>query len=135
MNTTGLPQLKALFSRLVTVCGGVEVCATVLGISHQRVSQLQVLGNAEAPNLLNHIIPLEHFCGQAVVTGALAKLVEPAPAKRDPMTEAVEVVGHTAKVISLVSSGGSRREITAAVDKLKDEADDIVAALGTGEVA
>jgi len=124
------PQLlKALFAQLVDAAGGVEASGHVLGVSHQRVSQLQVLGNDQLPSVL-HIARLEAFVRQPVITGYLARLCQADGETADPVKEAVEVVGAAAEVIELVSRKAPAREIAAAVVRLKDEADDVTHAVG-----
>lgn len=126
--------LKALFGQLVDAAGGVEAAGQVLGVSHQRVSQLQVLGNDQLPSLM-HVAKLEAFVRQPVVTGYLARLCEDAGASADPVREAAEVVGAAAEVIDLVTRRASPRDIAKAVNRLKDEADDVTHAVGAGEAS
>lgn len=129
MTTAVAPQfVKALFLSLVKAAGGVEPSAVALGVSHQRISQLTGLQSADMPTLM-HVIALERFAGQAIVTGALAKLANPDTAARDPLKETSEVVSAASELLNIVVSGGSRREVLAAVAKLQAETADVPAAL------
>lgn len=133
--TLTVQQLKGLFHQLVRAAGGVEAAGSVLGVSHQRVSQLQSLGSDQVPNIMQ-VVALEAFVGQPVVTGFLAKLCEDQGAISDPVKEAVEVVGAAAQVIDLVSRRADPKEVSAAIVRLKDEADDVTRAVNrTGGAA
>jgi hypothetical protein len=124
-------QLKGLFHQLVRAAGGVEAAGAVLGVSHQRVSQLQSVAGDQLPNVLQ-IVSLESFVGQPIVTGFLARLCEDSGATSDPVKEAVEVVGAAAEVIDLVSRKAAPKDIAAAIVRLKDEADDVTHAVNQG---
>jgi hypothetical protein len=68
-------DIKALFDQLVTAVGTHDAAATFLGISRQRVGQLISTSNNDLPTLMQ-IAKLERVCGQSVVFGALARMVE-----------------------------------------------------------
>lgn len=129
MTTLSQPYLKALIRTFVLKdVGGVEAAGALLEVSHQRVSQLTSLQSADMPTLMQ-VIALERFAGQAIVTGALAKLANPDTAARDPLKETSEVVSAASELLNIVVSGGSRREVLAAVAKLQAETADVPAAL------
>ena len=75
MRDLNLPHIKALFDQLVTAVGTQDASATFLGISRQRVGQLISTSNNDLPTLMQ-IAKLERVCGQSVVFGALARMVE-----------------------------------------------------------
>lgn len=79
-------EVKALFRQLVKAAGGVEACAVELGISHQRVSYLQVTSNNEEPTL-RQIMALEVVARADIVTGAASRAIR---------GEAVDCVGMAA---------------------------------------
>jgi len=68
-------ELKALFAQLVDAIGTQDAAAAFLGISRQRVGQLIGTSWPDLPTILQ-VVKLEAVCGQAVVTGALARRVE-----------------------------------------------------------
>ena len=120
--------MKALFGQLVTAAGGIEPSATVLGVSPERVSQLQRLSDLDKlPNVL-HVALLESFVGQPVVTGYLARLATGGHGK-DPMREAVEATEAATRTLRLVTDNASPKDICAAATRLKGEADDIIHAV------
>jgi len=119
--------LKGLFAQLVSECKGVENAGAVLGISFQRVSQLQSLATDFEPNLLKHIVPLEQFVGRPIVTGYLANLSGGKPAN-DAMEEAVEASVAAGRLLSLVHGGAPLRDVAKAVSELTGEANDCLKA-------
>ena len=120
--------VKALFMSLVKAAGGGEAAGAVLGVSHQRISQLTSLQSADMPTLM-HVVALEAFVGQPIVTGALAKLAAPQGKGADPLKETSEVVSASARLLNLVVSGAPQREVLAAVTAVRAELDDVPAAL------
>lgn len=122
------PRVKALFHSLVRLSGGVEASAAVLGVSHQRVSQLQSMNCADLPTL-TQVHTLEMFCGQPVVTGALAKTVSEAVVATDPLKEACEVTEQAAELLRMVRTKAPQSEIRAAIQRLHRETDEVTAAL------
>lgn len=128
--TPSIETLKALFSQLVDVCGGVEACGALLGVSHQRVSQLRTLGNTEEPHIRKHIAPLEAFCRQPIVTGAFARMAAGQSPSADPMKEIGDVVLAQAEVLHLERSGADLRTRRRASLRLVREAQEVVDAYG-----
>jgi hypothetical protein len=116
---------KALFAQLVAACGGVEASGALLGVSHQRISQLQTLGNTEEPHIRKHTAPLEAFCGQAIVTGALARIATGASLTADPMKEIGDVVLAQAEVLHLERSGADPKTKRRAALRLVREASEV----------
>ena len=128
-------QIKALFMALVREAGGVDAAGMVLGISHQRVSQLQLLNNADMPTLM-HIVMLEHAVGQAIVTGALAKSVDALARKHaDPVIEAAEAVEAMSGVLTACVAGAEPKATLAAVNRARKELDDVTAAITANDAA
>ena len=68
-------ELKALVRQLVKAAGGVEACGVLLGVSHQRVSQLQSPNNPDQMSFLQ-IAKLECVAERAIVSGAQVRAVE-----------------------------------------------------------
>jgi len=123
-------RVKSLVFQLVKAAGGTEAAGAVLGVSHQRVSQLQSLNHADMPTLMQ-VIALEMFVGQPIVTGALAKMVSPESAAADPVKEAAELVSATSRVLDACVNGGSQRERLQAVTNARKELDDVAAAIAS----
>ena len=70
--------VKGLFHQLVKAVGGVEAAGAYLGVSHQRVSQLQTTTCADMPTIMQ-VIALEAACGNPIVTGALSRRLTGGP--------------------------------------------------------
>ena len=121
-------QIKGLFYHLVQAVGKSTAAASFLGISEQRVRHLYNTQNDDLPTLMQ-IITLEAVCGQAIVTGALADLVQPDRKPKDPMQEAAEAVEHTVEVMHLVRRGASRREVEKATIRAIQELQDVPGAV------
>ena len=68
-------ELKALVRQLVKAAGGVEACGVLLGVSHQRVSQLQNPNHPDQMTFLQ-IAKLECVAERAIVSGAQVRAVE-----------------------------------------------------------
>ena len=123
-------RVKTLVFQLVKAAGGTEAAGAVLGVSHQRVTQLQSLNHADMPSLMQ-VIALEMFVGQPVVTGALAKMVCADSVASDPVKEAAELVSATSRVLDVCVNGGSQRERLQAVTAARRELDDVAAAIAS----
>ena len=121
-------RVKTLVFQLVKAAGGVEAAGAVLGVSHQRVSQLQSLNHADMPTLMQ-VIALEAFVGQPILTGALAASLTPTDAGKSPLEEACEVSEAAAHLLHVVRTGGTDREVEAAAVRLRKEIDDVPAAM------
>lgn len=128
-------QVKALFHHLVRACGGVEAAGARLGISHQRVSQLQSANHDDMPTIM-HIASLEEFCGQPIVTGALARVATGQSLTNDPDKEISDVTIAQADIIALRRSGADPRQVKAAALRLVREAQEVVDSVDeTGDAA
>jgi hypothetical protein len=121
-------RVKSLVFQLVKAAGGVEAAGAVLGVSHQRVSQLQSLNHADMPTLMQ-VITLEAFVGHPVLTAALAASITPTDAGKSPLEEACEVSETAAELLRLIRTGAAAREIDAVIWRLRKEIDDLPAAL------
>lgn len=105
-------ELKALVRLLVKAAGGVEASAVELGISHQRVSQLQDVNNPDQMTLLQ-VSQLERVAGRAIVTGAFARAAEGETAEEAIMHAVVGSVSSVAELLALVQAmeaDGNRTE-------------------------
>lgn len=72
--------LKALFRQLVKAVGGNEACGVELQVSHQRISQLANVQNAEMARELptwDQVWRLESVLGRSIVFAGLAHSVDP----------------------------------------------------------
>ena len=71
-------MLKALFSQLVDGVRTQEAAAAYLSISRQRVSQIMSAhpDNAKELPTWAQVFKLEQACGQSIVFGALARMIE-----------------------------------------------------------
>lgn len=119
--------VKALFHHLVRQIGGLEAAGAYLGVSFQRVSQLQSVNCPDMPTVIQ-VATLEAALGHSVIFGALAKLVEDGAgsAAKDALEEACEVTEAAANLLHLVRSGNATpREIQAAVLDVQREAMDV----------
>lgn len=125
-------RVKSLVFQLVKAAGGVEASGAVLGVSHQRVSQLQSLNHADMPTLMQ-VITLEAFVGQPIITASLAASLTPTDAGKSPLEEACEVSEAAADLLRLVRTGGTDREVEAATVRLRKEIDDVPAALAAND--
>lgn len=121
-------EIKGLFHHLVQAVGGCEAAATRLGISQQRVSQLQLLSCPDVPTLV-HITVLERWLGRPTVTEALAERVTNNLGRPDPLKEAGDVIEAGAEVFRLVRAGADKRDIEKAVSRLEQETDEVAAAV------
>lgn len=92
--------VKGLFFQLVKAAGGVEAAGAFLGVSHQRISQLQTLSCADMPTVMQ-IVALEQACGLPVVTGALCRRLSdgPGPEVRDALVGAVGSASEALRVV------------------------------------
>jgi hypothetical protein len=123
-------RVKSLVFQLVKAAGGVEAAGAVLGVSHQRVSQLQSLNHADMPTLMQ-VVALEAFVGHPILTAALAASITSADAGKSPLEEACEVTEAAAELLRLIRTGAPTREIDAVIWRLRKEIDDLPAALAT----
>lgn len=94
-------DLKAHFRNLVTACGGVQPAATALGISHQRVSQMQSLNDDDNLPTFLQVMTLEDACGRSVVFSAAAHTIQD-KADDEIAEAAVAAVADTAEALRLV---------------------------------
>lgn len=122
-------ELKAVFALLVERAGGVVPCGARLGISHQRVSQLQSLDHKDVPNLLLHITPLEAFCGEPVVTSHYARKVTGGSAG-DPIEEVMEAIEAIVDAGKTIRTERCTRARRAALLNAKRQLDDVFDSLG-----
>lgn len=122
-------EIKGLFYHLVRAVGGIEAAGAYLGISHQRVSQLQTVTCADMPTVM-HIVTLEGVVGQPIVTSALARAAEGGSLTSDPGKEIGDVVLAQAEVLSLHRQGAPTKEQKAAALRLVKEAEEVVDAIG-----
>lgn len=120
--------VKGLFFHLVQAVGGVQPAGAYLGVSHQRVSQLQSVKHPDLPTVLQ-IVTLEAVVGQAVVTGALADLVTGGAEARDLMTEVFEVTEAAAALQRMARQGAGRAEVRKAALEVERELQDVEAVL------
>jgi hypothetical protein len=123
-------RVKSLVFQLVKAAGGVEAAGAVLGVSHQRVSQLQSLNHADMPTLMQ-VVALEAFVGHPILTAALAASITSTDAGKSPLEEACEVTEAAAELLRLIRTGAPSREIDAVIWRLRKEIDDLPAALAT----
>lgn len=121
--------IKGLFYQLVAKVGGVEAAGAYLGVSHQRVSQLQNMSCPDMPTLM-HVTTLERVVGQPIVTGALARLVGGQAGEAEVETEIGDVTIATAEVLTLHRGGADKRQVKAAALKLVKEATEVADACG-----
>jgi len=127
-------ELKALVRALVTACGGVEAAAAVLGVTHQRVSDLQSINKPDQMPFLQ-ICALEAFAERDIVTGAASRAI------RGPEVEAignvaVQTVSGAANLMARVHAmdadgrrdAGEIREVQSAAQEHLARAVEVVAA-------
>ena len=126
-------RVKSLVFQLVKAAGGVEASGAVLGVSHQRVSQLQSLNHADMPTLMQ-VIALEAFVGHPILTAALAADLTPTHAGKSPLEEACEVTETAAELLRLVRTGGAARDIEATIWRLRKEIDDLPATIAADDL-
>lgn len=122
-------EIKGLFYHLIKSVGGIEAAGAFLGISHQRVSQLQTVSCADMPTLM-HVVTLEAVVGQPIVTGALARAAVGGSVTSDPIKEAGDVIIQAPKVFELVRAGADKRQIKAAIIEMRRELDELDDSVG-----
>jgi predicted transcriptional regulator len=122
-------EIKGLFAQLVSVVGGIEAAGAFLGVSHQRVSQLQNPTCADMPTVVQ-IVTLEEVIGQPIVTSALARAAIGGSITHDPDKEIGDVVIAQANVMSLRRAGAAAKEVKAAALRLVKEAEEVVDSIG-----
>jgi hypothetical protein len=121
-------EFKALVRQLVKAVGGVEAAAAELGVSHQRISQLQSVNHDDQMTFLQ-VQALEAVAGRAIVTGAAARAIE-GEGFNCVNAAAVEVVATSAAALRLVhdmDADGARdtaeiRAVQTAAQKVADAA-------------
>lgn len=118
-------EVKRLFFMLIREVGGVQPAAAYLGVSHQRISQLQNLGNKELPSIMQ-IVTLEEAVGKPIVTGGLAAMIETERPK-DLMEEVCEATEAVASLQSIARRGG---DVKPALMKAASELGDVFHAIG-----
>lgn len=116
--------VKGLFAQLVKVVGGVDPAAAYLGVSAERISQLQRLTCADLPTFLQ-VAALEQAAGRSIVFGGLAQIAEPSRASSDLAQEAAEVVEAAVELHKVARKGGSQRDLLAAAAHLQQEVADL----------
>lgn len=122
-------HLKALFHVLVRAAGGIEAAGAVLDVSPQRVAQLYSPQSPSLPTVL-HIVQLEAFVGDAIVTSQLAKLAKPTGDEKSIEDEAFEATAAAFDVHAAVRSGADAKTVESKVVALRKEVEDVTAALG-----
>lgn len=122
-------EIKGLFYQLVRAVGGIEAAGAYLGVSHQRVSQLQNPTCADMPTVM-HVVTLEAVVGQPIVTSALARAAAGGSIHADPGKEIGDVVLAQAEVLSLHRAGAPAKDQKAAALRLVKEAEEVVDAIG-----
>lgn len=121
-------QIKGLFYHLVKAVGGVEAAGAFLGVSHQRVSQLQSVQSDNMPTL-RQVATLEAVVGQPIVTGALARFATGHEIGAAHIHEEVcEAVVSAADVLR-AEQAGDQKAYSAAVIALKREVSEIPVSL------
>lgn len=121
-------QIKGLFFHLVKAVGGVEAAGAFLGVSHQRVSTLQNVNSPDLPTILQ-VVALEKAAGQSIVLAALAKIATGCLVADDLAKETREATYAAVDLQRIADSGATRKELQAALLKLRKEADEVQAAL------
>ena len=117
-------QVKGLFYHLVKAVGGVEAAGAYLGISHQRVSQLQTPTNADNPTI-QQVLVLEDVVGQSIVFAALARAASGGSLTADSMKEIGDVVIAQAEVLHLERTGADPKMKKQAALRLVREATEV----------
>ena len=119
--------IKGLFFHLVKAVGGVETAGAFLGISHQRVSQLQAVHSADMPSIIQ-IATLEGVVQQDIVTGHLSRVATGQNRADDMKQEAVQATAAVVAVQTAVFNGCPQKELLALALKARAEVDDVVTA-------
>lgn len=127
--------VKGLFHQLVKAVGGVEAAGAFLGVSHQRISQLQTTTCADMPTVMQ-IVALESACGLPVVTGALCRRLTggPGPEVRDAMVGAVGSASEALRVVHDAERDGkwTAEEVARAREVLRRNLEQAQAAYDAG---
>lgn len=116
--------IKGLFSQLVRVVGGVEAAGAFLGLSHQRVSQLQSTNCADMPSIL-HVVCLQAAAQTTMMTDAIGDLVTGARAARDLQKETREVLHAAANLDALAAGNAPPKAIDDALARAQRELADV----------
>jgi len=100
--------LKGLFSQLRRAVGSQEAAATYLGVSRQRVSQLESASDDHADDIptWGQVWTLERALGRSVIFSALAHQIEPPKVRSDAslMKETHDVVQRAAAMLPLADA-------------------------------
>lgn len=120
--------VKGLFHHLVRSVGGLEAAGAFLGVSFQRVGQLQSMNHPDMPTLLQ-VVTLEQACGQSIILAQLAKAATGALTAGDLEKETREATYAAVDLQRMAENGATRKELEAALLKLRRESDEIQAAL------
>ena len=133
-----LLTLKAEFKDLVTLCGGQDRCATLLGVSQARMSEATSVHHLERSPRLDHVAHLEADVGVPVVTRILADLhssdVVPRRAKtrQDAHLHLAHIIRETGEVAGAISQALADGRINRSeAIGLKREAQDAIAVLSS----
>jgi hypothetical protein len=128
MSEVSPAYIKGLFFHLVKEVGSCDAAAAFLGISQQRVSQLQNIQIADMPTIMQ-VVTLERVVGQAIVTGPLAKSATGQPDTADVARETREVTYAAVELQRRVDEGADKRTIQTGLLRVRKEADDVQHAL------
>lgn len=131
MSCPDVGLVKALYHELVRRCGGIDAVGVKLGITHQRVSQLQNPNYTEHVPTLVNILPLEHWLGEPIVTGGLANAIRRDDGRRsgDLARETRETTYAAVDLQRGLDEGASRDALRAMAQRLQLELDDVNALL------
>lgn len=125
MTEASQQYVKALFRTFVLKdVGGVDAAGALMGVSHQRVSQLISLNTADMPTIMQ-VVALEQAVGRAVITSALAEAVEGKEARGDLLRETSEGVSAAAQTMEAVVKGARPEEVAALAAKTIKEMEDV----------
>jgi hypothetical protein len=94
-------EFKSHFRNLVKDCGGVQAAGTVLGISHQRVSQMQNLNTEEDLPTFLQVMALEDAVDRSVVMSAAAHAIQ-GTADHEIAEAAIAAVTKTAEALHVI---------------------------------
>lgn len=120
--------LKGLFHHLVKTVGGVEAAGARLGVTFQRVSQLQSSNNSDMPTLMQ-VAVLERAANQPIISDQMAKAATGGLIGGDLGKETREATYAAVDLQRIADSGADKKTLQAALLKLRREADEVQAAL------
>lgn len=124
--------VKVLFGQMVRLAGGTDAAGLILGLSNQRVSQLQSLNCADQPSAL-HLIKLHVGIESPFLTDALTALAGGTPPSRDLQKETREHLHAAANLDALASSNAPPKAISDALTKAQRELADVAHVLAANE--